>query len=61
MPHRYSWLVTASRDPGYLIPTEWLDSAILEIRGEWVMLDSDLAATYGVTKVGLLTLGRTGL
>ena len=37
---------------GYLIPTERIDSAILEIRGQKVMLDRDLAGLYGVsTKV----------
>jgi hypothetical protein len=53
MPRRYSWLVTAPKDSGYLIPTERLDSAILEIRGERVMLDYDLAAVYGVTTKAL--------
>jgi hypothetical protein len=33
---------------GYLIPIERLDSAILEMRGERVMLDVDLADIYGV-------------
>jgi hypothetical protein len=41
--------VTAPKDSGYLIPTERLDTAILEIRGERVMLDVDLAEVYGVT------------
>jgi len=41
--------VTAPKDSGYLIPTERLDSAILEMHGERVMLDVDLAAVYGVT------------
>jgi hypothetical protein len=45
--------VTAPKDSGYLIPTERLDSAILEIRGERVMLDYDLAAVYGVTTKAL--------
>jgi len=34
---------------GYLVPMERLDNAILEIRGQKVMLDYDLAAIYGVT------------
>jgi len=41
--------VTAPKDSGYLIPTERLDSAILEMHGERVMLDVDLADVYGVT------------
>ncbi len=41
--------MTTPKDSGYLIPTERLDSAILEIRGERVMLDVDLADVYGVT------------
>ena len=41
--------MTAPKDSGYLIPTDRLDSAILEIRGERVMLDYDLATVYGVT------------
>jgi len=45
--------VTAPKDSGYLIPTERLDNAILEIRGERVMLDYDLAAVYGVTTKAL--------
>lgn len=38
---------------GYLIPTGRLDSAILGIRGERVMIDYDLAAVYGVTTKAL--------
>ncbi len=34
---------------GYLIPAEWIDNAILEIRGRKVMLSHDLAALYGVS------------
>jgi hypothetical protein len=41
--------VTAPKDSGYLIPAERIDNAILEIRGERVMLDVDLAEVYGVT------------
>jgi hypothetical protein len=41
--------VTAPKDSGYLIPTERLDNAILEIRGRKVMLSHDLAALYGVS------------
>ena len=41
--------MTPERKTGYLIPTERLDGAIVEIRGEGVMLDHDLAAIYGVT------------
>ena len=41
--------MTAPKDSGYLIPAERIDSAILEIRGERVMLDVDLAEVYGVT------------
>jgi hypothetical protein len=33
----------------YLIPIERIEGAILELRGERVMLDADLAAVYGVT------------
>ncbi len=45
--------MTAPRNSSYLIPTERLDSAILEVRGERVMLDYDLAAVYGVTTKAL--------
>jgi len=38
---------------GYLIPSERLDSAILEIRGERVMVDYDLATVYGVSTKAL--------
>jgi hypothetical protein len=41
--------VTAPKDPGYLIPVERIDNAILEIRGRKVMLSHDLAALYGVS------------
>jgi hypothetical protein len=41
--------VTAPRDPGYLIPVEQLDRAILMLRGQRVMLDADLAALFGVS------------
>ena len=34
---------------GYLIPTERIDNAILELRGRKVMLSHDLAALYGVS------------
>ena len=34
---------------GYLIPTERIDNAIVEIRGRKVMLSHDLAALYGVS------------
>ena len=46
---RYPWRVTAPKDTGYLIPSERLDNAILEIRGRKVMLSHDLAALYGVS------------
>ena len=39
----------APKDSGYLIPSERLDNAILEIRGRKVMLSHDLAALYGVS------------
>ena len=38
---------------GYMIPTERIEGAILEIRGERVMLDYDLAAVYGMTTKAL--------
>ena len=41
--------MTAPRDSGYLIPSERLDNAILEIRGRKVVLSHDLAALYGVS------------
>jgi len=41
--------VTTPKDTGYLIPSERLDNAILEIRGRKVMLSHDLAALYGVS------------
>jgi len=36
-----------------LMPVERIDSAILEIRGERVMIDHDLAAVYGVSTKAL--------
>jgi hypothetical protein len=36
-----------------LMPVERIDSAILEIRGQKVMLDYDLAAIYGVSTKAL--------
>lgn len=41
--------VTAPKDTGYMIPSERLDNAILEIRGRKVLLSHDLAALYGVS------------
>jgi hypothetical protein len=41
--------VTKPKETGYLVPVERIDSAILELRGERVMLDYDLAVVYGVT------------
>ena len=41
--------MTAPKDSGYLIPSERLDNAILEIRGRKVMLGHDLASLYGVS------------
>ncbi|MFO7675015.1 MAG: ORF6N domain-containing protein [bacterium] len=38
---------------GYLIPVERIDNAIIELRGERVMLDADLAALYGVSTKAL--------
>jgi hypothetical protein len=40
--------MTSESGPGYLVPVERIEGAILEIRGERVMLDADLAAIYGV-------------
>ncbi len=45
--------MTAAKDSGYLIPVERIDNAILEIRGQKVMLDYDLAAIYGVSTKAL--------
>ena len=45
--------MTAPKDSGYLIPVERIDNAILEIRGQKVMLDYDLAAIYGVSTKAL--------
>jgi len=36
-----------------MIPVERIESAIMEIRGQKVMLDYDLAAVYGVTTKAL--------
>jgi len=38
---------------GYMIPMERVENAILEIRGERVMIDYDLAAIYGVSTKAL--------
>jgi hypothetical protein len=37
------------KGPGYLIPIERLDNAIVEIRGRKVILSHDLASLYGVS------------
>ena len=39
----------AINEPGYLIPVEHLDWAIIQVRGKRVILSHDLAAAYGVT------------
>jgi hypothetical protein len=36
-------------DDKSLIPVDWIERSILIIRGQKVMLDSDLARLYGVT------------
>jgi hypothetical protein len=41
--------VAAPKDTGYLIPTERIDNAIVEIRGRKVMLSHNLAVLYGVS------------
>ena len=41
--------MTSEPAAGYMVPVERIEGAILSIRGERVMLDADLAATYGVT------------
>jgi hypothetical protein len=46
---RYSWRVSERGDSGYLIPVERVDSTIVEIRGQKVMLDHDLAAIHDVS------------
>jgi hypothetical protein len=38
---------------GYLIPVERIEAAILEIRGQRVVLARDLAALYGVSTKAL--------
>lgn len=35
-------------DKKSVVPTQWIESLILIIRGQRVMLDADLAALYGV-------------
>jgi hypothetical protein len=40
--------MTSENGPGYMVPIERIEGAILEIRGQRVMLDADLAAIYGV-------------
>ena len=41
--------MASEQNAGYMVPIERVEGAILEIRGERVMLDADLAAIYGVT------------
>jgi hypothetical protein len=41
--------VTKPKETGYLVPIEYLDRAIVEIRGKRVILSHDLAAAYGVS------------
>jgi hypothetical protein len=53
MHYRHPTRVTEPKDSGYMIPVERIDSAILEIRGQKVMLDYDLAAIYGVSTKAL--------
>ena len=44
--------MTTPKETGYLVPIEYLDRAIVEIRGKRVILSHDLAVLYGVsTKV----------
>jgi hypothetical protein len=45
--------MTSENGPGYMVPIERIEGAILEIRGERVMLDADLASVYGVTTKAL--------
>jgi len=46
--------MTSERCVGYMIPVERIEGAILELRGERVMLDADLAAVYGVETKALV-------
>ena len=39
---------TASKSPAVLVPPERIENTILQIRGEKVILDADLASLYGV-------------
>ena len=48
-------------DRGNLVPLERIQRAILLLRGEKVMLDSDLAALYGVTTGNLNKAVRRNL
>ena len=41
--------MTSENGPGYLVPIERIEGAILEIRGQRVMMGHDLAALYGVS------------
>jgi hypothetical protein len=41
--------MASENGPGYLVPVERIEGAILEIRGKKVMLDADLAALYGAS------------
>ena len=49
------------QSPRSLIPSERIERAILQLRGERVMLDSDLADLYGVeTRVLVQAVKRNG-
>jgi len=46
--------MTSEQSVRYIIPVERIEGAVLELRGERVMLDADLAAIYGVETKALI-------
>jgi len=53
--------MTSEQSVGYMVPVERIEGAILEIRGERVMLDADLAVIYGVTTKALVQAVKRNL
>jgi hypothetical protein len=53
--------MTSENGPGYMVPIERIEGAILEIRGKKVMLDADLASLYGVETGALVRAVKRNL
>jgi hypothetical protein len=60
-PHTFGRRRAAMSEPTSMIPAERIERAILLIRGHKVMLDSDLAALYGVETKSLVRAVKRNL